>query len=237
MMELLEKSNLHWEALAIQMLFRYAGMGLNNFAMEQLVSNIPFGVIQKYRNHYPSLLALFAGVSGLNFNAFDTDNTQRFDALRRLHQLPVLEKEIWKKKGTRPASFPEKRITQMVQLLHKEPQFLSKIIALNNLKALQELLSTQNSSFSDTLLINVVIPLKFAYGKFEGKAHQEEIALSLLEELKAEQNSHIKFYKSLGITIENAKHSQAFLHLKKYYCSQKKCLSCLFSSHIFKRQS
>lgn len=230
---LLQKNNLHWEELLIQLLFQYAGMGLNNFPMEQLVRSIPFTLIQKYRSDYLSLLAIFAGVSGLDLDKFEPSITQRFMELKKLHDLGQIEKSLWKKKGNRPASFPERRIMQIVNLLHTQPQFLKQILQANDVFTLQKLIPSKSNSFLNGIIINVIIPVKFVYGRFEGKAGQEEMVIKLLESIKEEQNSVISLYKNLGIEIENAKESQAFLHLKKYYCNQKKCLSCLFVSHIF----
>ncbi len=230
---LLEKNKLHWEELLIQLLFQYAGMGLNAFPMEQLVRSIPFALIQKYRSDYLSLLAIFAGVSGLDLDKFEPSITQRFKELKYLHDLGQIEKSLWKKKGNRPASFPERRIMQMVDLLHSQPQFLKQILQAEDVFTLQKLIPSKSNSFINGIIINVIIPIKFAYGRFEGKARQEEMVIKLLESIKAEENSVINLFIDLGIEIENAKESQAFLHLKKYYCNQKKCLSCLFVSHIF----
>ena len=231
--ELLNRSKLHWEELCIQLLFQYAGMGLNNFPMEQMVKAIPFAIIQKYRADNHSLLALFLGVSGLEFSNFEPTLEHRFTELQNLYHLNPIEKKLWKKKGNRPASFPEKRIIQMVDLINKEPQFLKKILKTNEIGALKQLIPSKSKTYIDGILINVIIPIKFAYGRFEGKEKQEEVVLSLLESINAEQNNIINHFKYLGIGIDNAKESQAFLHLKKYYCNQKKCLSCLFTSHIF----
>jgi len=231
--ELLNRSKLHWEELSIQLLFQYAGMGLNNYPMEQLIKAIPFALIQKYREDYQTLLALFAGVSGIELSHFEPQIENRYSELKKLHQLNEIDRSLWKKKGNRPASFPEKRITQMVKLLNTEPQFLKKILQTNDIASLQKLIPSKSNSFIDGIIINVILPIKFAYGRFEGKGGQEEMVLNILEAIKPEQNSIISVFKELGIEIENAKESQAFLHLKKYYCNQKKCLSCVFVSHIF----
>ncbi len=230
---LLQKNNLHWEELLIQLLFQYAGMGLNAFPMEQLVRSIQFTLIQKYRSDHLSLLAIFAGVSGLDLDKFEPGITQRFIELKKLHDLGQIEKSLWKKKGNRPASFPERRIIQMVDLLHAQPQFLRQILKSDDIITLQNLIPSKSATYVNGIIINVIIPIKFAYGRFEGKAGQEEMVIKLLESIKAEENSVIYLFIDLGIEIENAKESQAFLHLKKYYCNQKKCLSCLFVSHIF----
>ena len=42
-----------------------------------------------------------------------------------------------------------------------------------------------------------------------------------------EKNYITRRWNSVGVVIKNAFDSQALLSLNKYYCSQKKCLSCM----------
>lgn len=235
--ERLVANKYHWEELLIQLLFQYAGMGLNNLPMEQLIRRVPWSLIQKYRDEPPTLISLFAGVSGLGFEHFEQASESKFDELNGLLQLNIMDKSIWKHKGNRPASFPEKRISQVIDLICKEKQLLKKTIELKDLDTVKNLFGYKKSAFYDGLLINVIIPLKFAYGKIEGKFGQEEIAIQLLESLEAEEISVIKIFKEMGILIENAKDSQAFLHLKKHYCESKRCLQCTFTESLFKKDN
>ena len=235
--ERLVANKFHWEELLIQLLFQYAGMGLNNLPMEQLIKSVPWGLIQKYREEPPTLLSLFAGVSGLDFNQFEEASESKFKELNNLLKLPIMDKSAWKHKGNRPASFPEKRMAQVIELICNEKQLLKKSIEVKDITSLRALLGGVKSAFYDGLIINVIIPIKFAYGKIEGKYGQEEIAIRLLESMEAENISVIKIFKEMGIFIENAKDSQALLHLKKYYCESKKCLQCTFTEPLFKKEN
>lgn len=52
-------------------------------------------------------------------------------------------------------------------------------------------------------------------------------------EIKAEQNSVVKKFKTLGLQIQSALDSQAVLQLKKHYCQPKKCLQCALGHELF----
>lgn len=62
----------------------------------------------------------------------------------------------------------------------------------------------------------------------------EEEIFEILSEVKAENNSIIKSYNQLGIKINSALDSQAFLYLYKNKCLKKQCLSCKIGYKILK---
>ena len=62
-------------------------------------------------------------------------------------------------------------------------------------------------------------------------------ALDLLLNIKAEQNQIVKGFIDRGFTVANAFDTQALIHLKKYYCDQKKCLNCGIGLKIIKHHS
>jgi len=55
---------------------------------------------------------------------------------------------------------------------------------------------------------------------------------SLLENIKAENNSIIKKWTELGVKSSNAMQTQSLIELKNNYCSQKKCLNCNKSLYL-----
>ncbi len=224
----------HWQAMLIEMLFQYSGMGINKQPMEQLLTTISIGLIQKYKQDKEALLALLIGSSGLGFKENEAHLEKRFLHLKIVHKLETTSIPIWKKGGIRPSSFPEVRLANLATLLNSEMDLFSKIINFKDPKELIAIISSYGKTFGDGLLINVFLPIKFAYDNFIDQPNAEVLILDTLEHLLPEQNSCTKTFKDLGITIKNAKDSQAFIHLKKNYCSQKKCLSCQFASHLFK---
>ena len=89
------------------------------------------------------------------------------------------------------------------------------------------------ASFVDLLLINTIIPIKFAYAKSQGKDISEEL-IALLESIPAEKNVIIEKYSDFGIKAKNAFETQALLQLKNEYCNQKRCLECGIGLELMK---
>jgi hypothetical protein len=79
------------------------------------------------------------------------------------------------------------------------------------------------------------VPFVFLYGDKKASQEMKDSALKLLEELPAEKNAIIDFWKSLGISADSAYDSQALLQLKKNYCSQLKCLHCRIGHKVMTR--
>jgi hypothetical protein len=89
------------------------------------------------------------------------------------------------------------------------------------------------TSFIDLLLLNTIIPLKFAYGKSRNQAN-EEVLLSIVEAISPEKNAIIDKFKDIGLVSKSAFDSQALLQLKKEYCDAKKCLQCAVGLQLMK---
>jgi hypothetical protein len=68
-----------------------------------------------------------------------------------------------------------------------------------------------------------------------GQKNYVDVALNLLENLKPENNSIIKNFKEFGFNFSNAFDTQALIHLKKFYCDQKKCLSCTIGINLLSK--
>ena len=86
----------------------------------------------------------------------------------------------------------------------------------------------------DLLLINVVVPILFAYAQKRENPDLAERAIDLLTELPAEKNSIISQWRSLNVECRNAYDSQALLELKKRYCNEKNCLRCAIAHQVLK---
>lgn len=84
----------------------------------------------------------------------------------------------------------------------------------------------------DSLLINVFVPLLYAYGTLRNEPEVRKKAMSWLIALPAERNAVIERWKGLGVECRHAGDSQALLELKKHYCDQKNCLQCAVGKDI-----
>lgn len=78
----------------------------------------------------------------------------------------------------------------------------------------------------ESLLINVVAPMLFAYGKHRNDENMKERAFDLLELLKPEDNKFTRWYKEIGFSNETAYDSQAIMGLRENYCEKRRCLQC-----------
>ena len=87
---------------------------------------------------------------------------------------------------------------------------------------------------AENILMNTVVPVVFAYGLYHNNQAYKDKAMDWLMQIKGEQNSIIKSWKSFGLTAENALHTQALLELKKQYCDKRKCLDCAVGNKILK---
>jgi hypothetical protein len=86
-------------------------------------------------------------------------------------------------------------------------------------------------SFINLLLINTIVPIKFAYAKSQGKEITEEI-LGLMQQLPAENNSIVVKFQELKKGVNSASQSQALIELKSNYCDKNKCLQCAIGSAL-----
>lgn len=89
-------------------------------------------------------------------------------------------------------------------------------------------------SFQNLLLVNVVIPLRFAYFKYEGKTDESSV-LRWAREIKAEENSVVEGFRKMRVDIETVLDSQSVLHLKKHYCDIHKCLRCVVGFDLMQK--
>ena len=88
---------------------------------------------------------------------------------------------------------------------------------------------------ADVLIINAWVPLLFVYGTEHGQQRYKDQALSILEQLLAENNNIVRQWKQAGICPRNAADSQALLQLTHDYCSSRQCLRCRIGYHILRK--
>ena len=87
---------------------------------------------------------------------------------------------------------------------------------------------------SDSLLINAVVPLLFAYGLYHGDEATKQKAMDLLERTTAENNSITQGFRRMGVKNSNGYDSQAITELKNEYCNNKRCLECMIGNVLLK---
>lgn len=249
-----------WDAIFYTLLGRSFGFGINSDPFERLVRSVPFQVIQKHHTSLFQLEALLLGQAG--FFSDDSVKEPRyyrlrkeFEYLKHKYQLQPLNKSVWKMSKTHSYNFPVIRIVEFAALFCKyERMFAAVLDRINSLDELILLFRADTDSFWDNrfsfdipsprlkkhlgsdsiliLIINAVIPCMFAYGKYLGDQVLIERTFDLLEEMKSENNSIIRNWKSLGFRIDSSYDSQAVIQLQKEYCNKRKCLFCQIGYRI-----
>lgn len=257
---LLQDSENDWENVMFQMLAKYFGAGINKEPFNLLAKSLPVKIWAKHRNNRLQIEALVFGQAGFleekADDSYPNELRKEYNYLKRLHNLHPLQKHLWKFLRLRPSNFPTIRLAQLAALMGKEVKIFSGILKARNLKTISSFLDVEvsdywkqhyvfdrpskrvnshiGSSMKNTLLINSISPVLFAYGKYKGDERFCDKAINLLEIADAESNSIISTWKKHGQVPANAYESQALLQLKNEYCDNFRCLGCAVGARILR---
>ena len=170
-----------------------------------------------------------------------------------LTPMPV---EHWKLLRTRPQNFPHIRLSQLANLYTRNAISLAALTSSGTLREVRRRMETEATEYWHThylfgcesphgdkalglrslnlLVLNSVIPLLFAYGRYRGETDLEERSLQLFSSIPPEDNSITRTWRQLGIKALSAADSQALIHLKNNYCDRRDCLRCCFGHEYLK---
>ena len=227
---LLEITKGSWEHALYISLARNFGFHTNSLPFEQLAINTPLSYLQKHRNSLFQLTAMLMGQAGLIGE--DKELQKEYAFMQAKFGLTPMDPSVWKHGKLRPQNSPELRIRQFAQLLYQSENLLSKILDTDDLKELEALFAVpqMGKSSIDILLINTVLPYKYAYAKHRNATFD---AYSLMEKIPAENNTIVRQWRVLGQEIHNAADTQALLHLYQNYCQHHECINCEVGYKIF----
>lgn len=236
---LLEITKGSWEHALYISLARNFGFHTNSVPFEELAINTPLSCLQKHRNSLFQLTALLLGQAGLAGGDERVCKEYRFLAVK--FGLTPLDSSIWKHARMRPQNSPELRIRQFAQLLFQSESLLSKILDTQDIRQLVRLFEFGEESevpplgraSIDILLINTVIPYKYAYALHRHNPDEAEQALRLMANIALENNTIVRQWRVLGQRIDNAADTQALLHLYQNYCQHHECINCEVGYKIF----
>ena len=250
-----------WEATLYQLLAKYFGFKVNAVPFELLANTIDFNLVRKHRTNEHQLFALFFGQAGFLHSglkgSFPIELFKEYSFLANKYQLQALDSSIWKFMRMRPLNFPTIRIAQFIGLFVKSPNLFQAILEAEELIDLQKLFKIEPHGYFDShyrfdvpaskkqkkpignasidiLLINVIIPILFNYGKQTDNEKFQSRAIAFLQAIKAEKNSITKKWQELEMPLTSAYDSQALIQLKNEDCSNKKCLTCTIGMAILK---
>lgn len=259
-LETLAKNKNNWEETLFKNLASNFGLKVNVEAFEIWSNSFSFKVLQKIQYNSQKVEALFFGQAGFLEDDIESDYFKTLKTeylfLKRKYKLTPIPNQVFRFSKMRPIGFPTVRLAQLAALYSHYHQLFSLIIKQNDLKSLHLLFEKSKlNSFWDNhytfkndskilikniskdkinnLLINTIIPLRYAY---ERSINEVEIDfyLNLLDQIDAEKNSILNEYEKIGFKNKSAKDSQQLIQLKKRYCSEKKCLNCAIGHQILR---
>ncbi|HBD25504.1 DUF2851 family protein [Flavobacterium sp.] len=258
--ELVKELNHDWEAVLFCLLAKNFGLNTNGEMFYKVAKSIPFSVIRKESFSLESLESLLLGQANLLSHDFQDSYARELQKsyyyLVQKHQLcekVIGSVEFFKH---RPDNFPTLRLVQLASLYCEKQNLFSKIINCNLMSELYQIFNVSVSdywethynfdresskkkkklskSFIDLLVINTIIPLRFAYALSQKKEIIQEL-IDLAVSIPTEKNVIIEKFNTFGIASKNAYESQSLLQLKKNYCDLKKCLDCAVGHSILKK--
>lgn len=171
-------------------------------------------------------------------------------------RLQAISPSLWNFLRLRPQNFPHIRISQLANLYYNRNASFSQLIECESIEDIKDIFSTHVTPYWEThysfgreskkseknlskqsinvIILNTVIPVLFAYGRYKNDERYCERSLSLLERLKAEDNSITRMWQECGMDIKTAADSQAIVQLKKEYCDRRDCLRCRIGYEFIK---
>jgi len=257
---LYERCHKNWEELTFKLLASNFGLKINQGSFEIWANSFPYTVVQQNQRSTISMESLFFGQAGFLEDALDDyqlNLKEEYSFLRRKFNLNPVENSMFKFSSLRPLGFPTIRLAQLASIYEREQNLFSKLLHFQTLKELEYFFETfhphdywtthynfgkERKAISKkiartkihNLVINTIIPLRFLYEKLNDQV-DVEFYISILEAIKAEKNAIVDHFVAAKFPIQHAKDSQLALHLKKWFCDEKKCLNCAIGNEVLKQ--
>ena len=225
-----------WEHALYISLARNFGFHTNSVPFEELAIHTPLSCLQKHRNSLFQLTAMLMGQAGL-IREEEKELQKEYLFLQTKFGLTPIEASLWKHARMRPQNSPEVRIRQFAQLIYQSESLLNKLLDTDDLPALRALFALETQPLGkasiDILLINTIIPYKYAYALHRRQSEPAAQTMTLMEHIAPEDNTIIRQWRVLGQEVKNAADTQALLHLYQNYCQHHDCINCEVGEKIF----
>ena len=261
--ELLTVSNNNWEHVLFSMLLKNFGSKVNGASFLSISKSLDFSVVRKLQNNPFALESVLLGMAKLLEQEEDLGvyyGSLRQEFIFQKNKFELNESRVQKPNfyGLRPYNFPTIRLSQFSNLYAQNINLFSKVMEIDKVADFYKLFNAKASEYwynhynfgkestsskkvlarnaIDLILINTLIPLKFAYARKLGKDINSEL-IALISSLGGEKNNIVKKFSDLGISSSNAFQSQAKLQLYNKYCSLNHCLKCAVGNALLNRNS
>lgn len=249
---LLEITQQNWAHAFYITLAHNFGFHTNSLPFEMLALHTPLSYLLKHRDSLFQVTAMLLGQSGLLTEATAKTNEQlsllsEYRFLQKKFSLQSIPAVMWKKARLRPQNAPERRIRQFAQLICQSEWLFSSMLTAPTVSALRQLLHfvplplthglqpppALGKASVDILLINTLLPYRYAYAELQHNAQDMQSAIDLMQDLPAEDNSIIRQWRLLGQQVTSAADSQALIHLYQHYCQHERCIHCEVGTLVF----
>ncbi|MEP6648083.1 MAG: DUF2851 family protein [Saprospiraceae bacterium] len=258
-LKILEQCDQDWEQAFFVIMARQLGAPANSDSMENLALKTPLKLLRKHSDRTDQIEALLFGIAGMltkEINAgYPMLLKREFDFLKIKYGLQTMPSLHWKFMRMRPVHFPTIRLAQLAGIISDNTHFITLLSEIKSpVEWINKFMVTPDHEYwnehyhfksgsatvvkrlgkdtASALVINLVAPFMFVYGKMHGLQNLKERAVQMLSELPPEKNAIIKGWNETGWVAEDAGQSQALLHLKKKYCDAKRCLHCAVGMRV-----
>ena len=229
------------------------GFHTNSLPFESLALQTPLIYLQKHRNSLFQVTAMLLGQSGL-LNADTADTPEKaalwneYQFLQKKFGLVPIESSLWKRARMRPQNSPEVRIRQFAQIICQSEWLFSNMLQAEHIHQLREMVQLHpidnthpllqlpaqiGKASLDILLINTLLPYRYAYAHERHDHAAMEQSIQLMHLLPAEDNTIIRQWRMIGQSVNSAADSQALIHLYQHYCQHERCINCEVGNLVF----
>ncbi len=251
---LLQQSHNDWEEALYITLAHNFGFHTNGLPFEMVARQTPLAYLRKHRDNLFQLEAIILGQSGIvrdgriiSSMSMSSDYLRRLQAeyrfLQKKFSLTPIDPTMWKMGRMRPQNSPIVRLRQFAAIMQQSEGLFARLMQTSDIHDLRTCFTTISNdpqavpavgkASIDILLINTVVPYKFAYGKAHNNLRLQDEAFAILNALPAEKNHILDQWKLLGLKAHNAADSQSLIHLYQDYCIIHRCFQCDVGYQIF----
>ena len=242
----------NWNEVIYITLARGLGFGINADAMEQTARLMPLYDLLHNSDDEVALEAMLLGTAGLLEPAHPRDDYERalireYDFYKKKYHLDPATVPQWGAR-LRPHNHPSRRLAQLASAIYGGFCLPGRILSLTSKEQAFTLFDIHVSEYwhrhqmlgspemnlasglgknaANLLLINVAVPVMYAYGESISDYSRRELAVDIMEGLPPEVNFITRIFTDAGLKCRDAFESQAFIQLRRNYCQTRKCLYC-----------
>ena len=257
MQQALQSQIQDWEEVIWKEMMGILGGPVNKEAFRELAHRMPIRILRKEQGNRTKVEAALFGAAGflLEQNKGDTYYKELLDHwhfLQHKHKLEASFPLNFFFHRMRPAGFPTIRISQMADLICKNPSFTNLLeesawkIFLDQKIEVSLYWQTHNRFFEEKkcrkyklgkslknlIQINCLLPIAHLYQKAHGNISTGSSILNALKDQKKEDNRITRLYTAMNWPNKHAAHSQGMIQRYKFYCQERRCLDCEIGREI-----